>query len=52
LGPRVLRLVTHLDVDDDGARRAAEVLHELLAGLPDGGGPPGASDEPRGHRQP
>ncbi|MEJ5866265.1 GntG family PLP-dependent aldolase [Pseudokineococcus sp. 5B2Z-1] len=52
LGPRVLRLVTHLDVDDDGARRAADVLHELLAALPDGGGPPGASDEPRGQRQP
>ena len=31
LGPRVLRLVTHLDVDDDGIDRAIEVLQPLLA---------------------
>ncbi len=35
LGPRVLRLVTHLDVDDADVGRAAEVLAGLLA--PDGG---------------
>ena len=31
LGPRVLRLVTHLDVDDDGIDRAIEVLAPLVA---------------------
>jgi threonine aldolase len=31
LGPRFLRLVTHLDVDDDGIDRAIEVLRPLLA---------------------
>ncbi|HKG51450.1 MAG TPA: GntG family PLP-dependent aldolase [Actinomycetales bacterium] len=31
-GPRALRLVTHLDVDDDGAQRAADVLAGLLKG--------------------
>ena len=36
LGPRFLRLVTHLDVDDDGVDRAIEVLEPLL----DGGGAP------------
>ncbi len=30
LGPRVVRLVTHLDVDDDGTDRAAHVLASLL----------------------
>jgi threonine aldolase len=30
LGPRVLRLVTHLDVDDDGIEQAAKVLVPLL----------------------
>jgi threonine aldolase len=30
LGPRVLRLVTHLDVDDAGCARAADVLVPLL----------------------
>ena len=30
LGPRVLRLVTHLDVDDDGVEQAAKVLVPLL----------------------
>lgn len=30
LGPRMLRLVTHLDVDDDGADRAADVLADVL----------------------
>jgi threonine aldolase len=30
LGPRVLRLVTHLDVDDAGCDRAADVLVPLL----------------------
>jgi threonine aldolase len=34
LGPRALRLVTHLDVDDDAADRAAAVLADLLADLP------------------
>jgi threonine aldolase len=31
LGPRFLRLVTHLDVDDAGAQRAIEVLAPLVA---------------------
>jgi len=31
LGPRFLRLVTHLDVDDDGLERAIEVLRPLMA---------------------
>jgi threonine aldolase len=31
LGPRVLRLVTHLDVDDDGIDQALTVLGPLLA---------------------
>ena len=31
LGPRRVRLVTHLDVDDDGCERAAEVLAKVLA---------------------
>ena len=30
LGPRVLRLVTHLDVDDEGIEQAAKVLAPLL----------------------
>jgi threonine aldolase len=30
LGPRVIRLVTHLDVDDDGIDRAAKVLGALV----------------------
>lgn len=34
MGPHLLRLVTHLDVDADGCRRAAEVL---VAALQDGG---------------
>ena len=29
-GPRFLRLVTHLDVDDDGIDRAIEVLRPLI----------------------
>jgi threonine aldolase len=32
LGPRVGRLVTHLDVDDAGIDRAIEVLTGLLSG--------------------
>jgi threonine aldolase len=32
LGPRTLRVVTHLDVDDAGCARAADVLCRLLAG--------------------
>ena len=31
VGPRRVRLVTHLDVDDDGAQRAADVVGRLLA---------------------
>lgn len=31
LGPRFLRLVTHLDVDDEGVARAVEVLGPLVA---------------------
>jgi threonine aldolase len=31
LGPRVARLVTHLDVDDAGVDRAIEVLPAILA---------------------
>jgi threonine aldolase len=31
LGPRLLRLVTHLDVDDDGIDRAIEVLRPLIS---------------------
>jgi threonine aldolase len=30
LGPRMLRLVTHLDVDDDGVERAIDVLTPLV----------------------
>jgi threonine aldolase len=30
-GPRRLRAVTHLDVDDEGIRRAAEAMHGALA---------------------
>jgi threonine aldolase len=30
LGPRRVRLVTHLDVDDAGAKHAADVVAELL----------------------
>jgi threonine aldolase len=30
LGPRFLRLVTHLDVDDDGVERALKVLQPLI----------------------
>ena len=30
VGPRRMRLVTHLDVDDDGTERAGEVLRQLL----------------------
>jgi threonine aldolase len=32
LGPRFLRLVTHLDVDDDGVERAISVLKPLVLG--------------------
>ena len=32
LGPRFLRLVTHLDVDDDGLERAIAVLRPLVRG--------------------
>jgi threonine aldolase len=32
LGPRFLRLVTHLDVDDDGIDRAIDVLKPLVLG--------------------
>jgi threonine aldolase len=32
LGPRFLRLVTHLDVDDDGIDRAVDVLAPLVLG--------------------
>jgi len=49
LGPRMLRLVTHLDVDDAGARRAAEVLEEVLTGVERGRGAP---DGPSGRQQP
>ena len=31
LGPRLLRLVTHLDVDDDACEHAAGVLAKVLA---------------------
>jgi threonine aldolase len=31
LGPRLLRLVTHLDVDDDGIDQAVDVLRPLVA---------------------
>ncbi len=31
LGERVARLVTHLDVDDAGIERAADVLVELIS---------------------
>ncbi len=31
LGPRVVRLVTHLDVDDDGIDQAIEVLMPLVS---------------------
>ncbi|MCU1659541.1 MAG: Threonine aldolase, partial [Pseudonocardiales bacterium] len=30
LGPRFLRLVTHLDVDDDAVDRAIDVLRPLV----------------------
>jgi len=30
LGPRILRLVTHLDVDDVGCERAADILAKLI----------------------
>jgi threonine aldolase len=30
VGPRKVRLVTHLDIDDDAAKRAAEVMAQLL----------------------
>ena len=32
LGPTFLRLVTHLDVDDDGIDRAINVLKPLVLG--------------------
>jgi threonine aldolase len=32
LGPRLLRLVTHLDVDDDAIERAIAVLRPLVRG--------------------
>jgi threonine aldolase len=32
LGPRTARLVTHLDLDDDGVDRAIEVLTAILRG--------------------
>ena len=32
IGPKLIRLVTHLDVDDEGLDRAIEVLTPLLAG--------------------
>jgi threonine aldolase len=31
LGPRFVRLVTHLDLDDDGCDQAVHVLSDLLA---------------------
>ncbi|NUR26730.1 MAG: low specificity L-threonine aldolase, partial [Catenulispora sp.] len=31
MGARKLRLITHLDLDDDGADRAADVLESLLS---------------------
>jgi threonine aldolase len=31
LGPRFLRLVTHLDIDDDGIEHAIKVLAPLIA---------------------
>lgn len=34
VGPRRVRLVTHLDVDDAGARRAADVVARLREALP------------------
>jgi threonine aldolase len=30
LGPRFLRLVTHLDIDDDGVDHAIKVLQPLV----------------------
>ena len=38
LGARTIRLVTHLDVDDDGLDRALDVLGAVLRGLPGAGG--------------
>jgi len=35
LGPDFARLVTHLDVDDDGVDRAADVLTRLLRTSPE-----------------
>ena len=32
LGARTARLVTHMDVDDDGIERAVDVLTALLSG--------------------
>jgi threonine aldolase len=32
LGPRTARLVTHMDVEDDGIDRAVAVLTGLLSG--------------------
>ena len=32
LGPRLLRLVTHLDIDDDGVARAIDVLRPMIVG--------------------
>ena len=32
LGPRIGRLVTHLDLDDAGVDRAAEVLTDIFRG--------------------
>jgi threonine aldolase len=32
LGPRVVRMVTHLDVDDDGVDQAVKVLAPLVSG--------------------
>jgi threonine aldolase len=32
IGPKLIRLVTHLDIDDEGLDRAIEVLTPLLAG--------------------
>ena len=30
VGPRKIRAVTHLDIDDDGAKKAADLLARLL----------------------
>ncbi len=50
LGARTARLVTHMDVDDDGIDRAADVLRGLLVRLrprPTGGRAPRRTSPPR-----